>query len=359
MDTRTLIALNDDRGRQQDALQGLTTVGGNDAELALLGSLRASLETLEIVYDDEEFWSRAQRAVAEHETLDLPAAIAGIEEALPTLLTLFGYQSPPTPPAEQLVRSMITALQATAQGSSPDLATEARLDLGSFLARIRPLTEEARFAIAPLAQAAEEMSWWQKLAILAGSTMVIESLGAGAALALGAGGVATVVTTGLTGGLSVLVTAGILGAFKLWKRRKSAKRAVEEVENRLDLLDLLPTIQAAIQLHIEALDSLERESNDPLSLLEIESHLSHLAALCRPYVIQNSNLDSVVRQMSIGGYPGPRSLVRRLRELYILSRRAQQELYGAASESLVREVVIEGHRAYSIDLGEETDVNGR
>jgi hypothetical protein len=181
MDIRHVFRLSKD-GRDLAEKMAESDVRG-DMELAesLRATLERALESLKLLYEDDDVWQAAAEAVAvvDVPTRQLVDLVPNYRSSLPALLELFGYLAPP--PAGQLVNDAVESLQAVPADEGPveriNAVNETRQALGQLLERTLDL---------------ENAQPWQ-LPIIASETM--PALNAGITVAAGAltGGVAAAI----------------------------------------------------------------------------------------------------------------------------------------------------------------------
>jgi hypothetical protein len=136
-----------DKARRDLAKQLAESDLRGDMELAesLRPTLKRALESLKLLYNDDDVWQAAVQAI---DAVDVPTRqlielVADYPESLPALLELFGYLAPP--PAAQLVSNAVTSLQAVPAGEGRaagiDAIGETRQALGQLLEKTRNLED--------------------------------------------------------------------------------------------------------------------------------------------------------------------------------------------------------------------------
>jgi hypothetical protein len=298
MDLRHVARLS--KARRDLAEQMAESDKRGDIELAesLRPTLKRAIESLKLLYNDDDVWQAAAHAVA---AVDIPTRqlvdlVVNYSESLPALLELFGYLAPP--PAAQLVDNAVTSLRTVPADEGPaariDAVNETRQALGQLLERTLDL---------------EYAQPW-RLPIIASQT--IPALDAGVMIATGAAtgavtaavGAAVVPAAVASGGLAVAPML-ILGGIYRWLRKRKIRAQDEkllEVREQLSL-DLVPAARAAVLLHLDPIVSLARCTMDenPQAFLDLSDHLDALIDITRLFGVSNSHLRTAAEQEMLKG----------------------------------------------------------
>ena len=225
--------LSADRRVLSQALADFDHSWGAEAE-SLRSTLTDALESLRRFYDDEEFWETARGVAGRRRKRDPLAVNVGYVDSLPPLLELFGYRTPPPPPAARLVSEAVTALRPTAEGESPaDDVDDARRALGDLLERTLSLAEAKPWEVANRATEAEGFL----------------EMGVSVAVGAGVGAIGAVVggvTLGaVTGGVGIVAPILVLGGIKRWKTKRADRDRASRVTESRDRLPARPTSSSA------------------------------------------------------------------------------------------------------------------
>ena len=271
-----------------------------DMELAesLRPTLKHALESLKLLYNDEDVWQASAQAVA---AVDVPTRrlielVANYAESLPALLELFGYLPPP--PAGQLVSNAVTSLQAVPVDEGPTAAinaiNETRQALGQLLEKTLNLEDAQPWLLPDIAS--ETIP-----ALDMGVTLATGALSGGVMAATGA---AILPATIASGGLAVAPMI-ILGGVYLWRRKRQMRTRNEkllELQEQLPL-DLVPAARAAVLQHLDAIVSLDQRTIDenPQVLLDLSDELQALIDITRRFGVSDSHLRTAAKQEMIKG----------------------------------------------------------
>lgn len=271
-----------------------------DIELAesLRPTLKHALESLKLLYNDEDVWQAAAQAVAavDAPTRRLIELVANYPESLPALLELFGYLAPP--PAAQLVSDAVRSLQADPTDEDPTAAinaiNETRQALGQLLEKTLNLEDAQPWLLPDIAS--ETIP-----ALDMGVTLATGALTGGVMAATGAAVLPAIVASG---GLAVAPMI-ILGGIYFWRRKRHMRKRNEKL---LDLqeqlpLDLVPAARAAVVQHLDAIVSLNQPTIDenPQDLLDLSDQLQALIDITRRFGVSDSHLRTAARQEMIKG----------------------------------------------------------
>jgi hypothetical protein len=294
MDFEHVARLSEDRRNLATQLAASDFRGDMELAESLRPTLRRALESLKLLYEDEDVWDTAEQAVAAvHDvpTSQLIQSVTDYPKSLPALLDLFGYLPPP--PATQLVSEAVASLQQDPDEEGRTVAvTETREALGQLLQKSLILENASPWLLPDIA------------------SETIPALDVGVTLATGAftGGVMAAIGTAVipaaavSGGLAVAPML-ILGGFYWWRRkRKIRKQNAELLQLREQLsLDLVPAARAAVVQHLNAIVDLQQQTieENPQALLDLRNNLETLIDITRRFGASDAHLRTAARQEKI------------------------------------------------------------
>jgi hypothetical protein len=271
-----------------------------DMELAesLRPTLKHALESLKLLYDDDDLWRAAAQAVtaANAPTRQLIEKVANYPESLPALLELFGYLAPP--PAAQLVSNAVASLQAVPADEGPaaaiDAISETRQALGQLLEKTLTLEDAQPWLLPDIA--AETTP-----ALEMGVTFAAGALSGGVMVVIGA----AIVPAVIAGGGLAVAPLMIMGGIHWWRRQRRLRAQEEklhELQEQLPL-DLVPAARAAVLQHLDAIVGADQRAVDesPQALLDLSDHLQALIDITRRFGVSDSRLRTAARQRMLRG----------------------------------------------------------
>jgi len=240
-----------------------------DMELAesLRPTLINALQSLKLLYNDDDVWQAATHAVADKAVADvnvpareLTQVVTGYRASLPALLKLFGYLPPP--PAAQLVSAAVASLQAVPDDEDPTAAiNEARDALGQLLEKTLHL-EDARPWLLP------DIASETIPALDMGVTVATGALTGGVMAAIGA---AVIPATVASGGLAVAPLAILAGIYGWRRKRNMRKRNARLLVLQEQLpLDLVDAARGAVVQHLDDILNAQQDTTgeNPQALLD-------------------------------------------------------------------------------------------
>jgi hypothetical protein len=295
MDLTHVARLSKARRDLAEQLANSDSRGDMDLAESLRPTLKDALESLKLLYNDEDVWQAAAQAVA---AVDVPTRrlielVANYPESLPALLELFGYLAPP--PAAQLVSDAVRSLQADPADEDPTAAiNETRQALGQLLEKTLNLEDAQPWLLPDIAS--ETIP-----ALDMGVTLATGALTGGVMATTGA---AVLPATLASGGLAVAPMV-ILGGIYFWRRKRHVRKRHEkllELQEQLPL-DLVPAARAAVVQHLDAIVSLDQPTVDenPQDLLDLSDHLQALIDITRRFGVSDSHLRTAARQEMMKG----------------------------------------------------------
>jgi hypothetical protein len=346
MDLRHVARLS--KARRDLAEQLAESDSRGDMELAesLRPTLKHALESLKLLYNDEDVWRAAEQAVAAVDvpTRQLIELVANYPESLPALLELFGYLVPP--PAAQLVSNAVTSLQGVPADEDRAAAiNEARQALGQLLEKTLDLEDAQPWLLPDIAS--ETIP-----ALDTGVTVAASALTGGVMAAIGA---AVIPATVASGGLAV-APAMILGGV-YWLRRKRHMRRQNEklLELREQLpLDLVPAARAAVLQHLDAIVSLDQRTieEDPQALLDLSDHLQALIDISRRFGVSDSRLRTAAKQEALRGNDAfPADILVQLPKVFAAALKARGSLDAGGQIGQETRAALEKQREVIKSLG--------
>lgn len=303
MNVRHFVRLGEARRELQDARDRLEDSPEAAVGTALRPALVKAIDALEELYDDETVWSAAKDAVRALSRTQLAQVRADFSTSLPPLLELFGYECPPPPPAEQLVRETVGLIDAV--GSSESLAEEvtaARSSLHQLLERSRGLPKKPPWI---LAHEATEVNGFLNLGI-----QVVTGSGTGAVAAA----FATVAGGAITGGIAPIAGAIVFGGVRRFQQ-------VQEVRDQTDRLaresahlneHVFSASAAAVLQYLDEvilLSAKQGRSEDPAADLRVNVDLDALIDIARRFVMPDERRPAVVRQALLRKNALPKTLI--------------------------------------------------
>lgn len=288
------------RARRDLAEQLAKSDSRGDIELAesLRPTLKHALESLKLLYNDDDVWHAAAQSVAAVDvpTRQLIELVANYPESLPALLELFGYLAPP--PAAQLVSKAVTSLRAVPADEGPTAAVnavyETRQALGQLLEKTLNLEGAQPWLLPDIA--AETIP-----ALDMGVTLATGALSGGVMAAIGA---AALPATVAGGGLAVAPMM-ILGGIYWWRRKRHMRKRNEKLlvlQKQLPV-HLVPAARAAVLQHLDAIVSPDQRTIDenPQALLDLSDHIQALIDVTRRFGVSDSHLRTAAKQEMIKG----------------------------------------------------------
>jgi hypothetical protein len=290
VDLRHFLRLGEARRELQEVRECIERSPEAEVATALRPALDKAIGALQKLYDDESVWTTAQDAVRALPTTPLAQVRDDFATSLPPLLDLFGYECPPPPSAQQLVRETVGLIDAVGNGES--LAEEvaaARSSLHQLLERSSELPRDPPWM---LAQEATEVNGFLDLGI-----QVALGSGAGAA----AVAFATIAGGAVTGGIAPVAGCIVVGGV----RRFQQVRAIRGEADRLarEHVDLTAHVfsasSAAVLQYLDeviALSTKPGRTEDPSADLKVSADLDALIDIARRFVIGDPRLPTVVNQ---------------------------------------------------------------
>lgn len=283
-------------------------------------TLDHALESLRLLYEDDDVWRTAEEAVHAHvPTEQQIQLVTNYKESLPALLDLFGYLPPPQ--ATQLVSEAVASLQQVPDDERLTIAvTETRQALGQLLKRSEGLEKLSSHLLPDTAS--ETIP-----ALDMGVTLAAGALTGGVMAAIGT----AVIPAAAFGGPLAVAPMLILGGCYWWRRKLNIRRQIAEVlqlQQQL-ALNLVPAARAAVVQYLNAIMNLQQHTihENPQAFLDLSNNLQALIDITRRFGVSDSHLRTAAKQKSLrGGDAFFDDFLRTLPPLLVTALRAKTSL---------------------------------
>jgi hypothetical protein len=317
---------------QQHALENSTEAGLAER---LRPALSTAIETLRRLYNDDAVWDEGRRAVTAIQGSNLAQVREDYARTLPPLLSLFGYESPPPPSAEQLVNDTVFLLNGIIDGdASAEEVQEARQQLGVLLNEADDLPQEPPWKVI---QSATKVNSWIQLGLEV-------ALGSG----LGAVGGAFVgaAAGAITGGIAPVAGFVVLGGVRRFRELRAVEHDTEEflAVHAALVAQVFPATGAAAVQHLNQVLALSAEhggNNDPSAPVQVTAHLDALIDISKRFVLWDPQRIAVIRQAQLREHNNfPRQLSPLLCQVHEVADKARTEksLHGSIPMPLLPEL---------------------